>query len=102
MSEKPLFQDSDEQEAIYAPQQVPGTGPADSATDAQETPISDGNLADPGLIPGAAAAGAGMGGTGTSTTTGTLSGVAPAAGGAELANMLDDEDSADGRDAIKE
>ena len=93
MSEKPLFQDSDEQESIYTGERVPGSGPVEPATDAGKSRIRDGNLADPGLIPGAVATGANIGGTGPSTGTGTLSGVAPIAGGAGLTDMIDDDDT---------
>ena len=77
MSDKPLFQDSDEQEARYAPDQVPGSGPATSTGDA-----------DTGLIPGAIAP---AGGT---LTPATGSVFAPVAGGAGLADVGDDEDPA--------
>ena len=82
MSEKPLFQDSDEQEARYAPKQVLGSGPAKPAGDA-----------DTGLIPGAIAPAEG----GTLTPApGSI--FAPVAGGAGLADMIDDEDTTRGRD----
>ncbi len=73
MSDKPLFNNTDEQEALYAPQQLPEDNAARDAVEHDDSQQSD----DVVLVPGAAAGSAGMGGTGPSTGTGTLSGVAP-------------------------
>ena len=65
MSDQPLFQNTDEQESVYAPQQVPGaeqervraddkTGPADSPT--FDSPPAAAPVANLGNAPSAAAA----------------------------------------------
>jgi hypothetical protein len=90
--DKPLFQDSDEQEARFAPQQLPGAGPANTTTPGAAETSVDENLADPGLVPGAIAGGGDTGGTGPSTGTGTLSGVAPVAGSAGFNELIDEDE----------
>jgi hypothetical protein len=103
MSEKPLFQDSDEQEAIYAPQPVPGGGPAESPPEVEGNQSGAQDLVETMLVPGTIAVGAGVGGTGPSTGAGTLSGVAPVAGAAaETTNAPTDEDTAGRPDEVKE
>jgi hypothetical protein len=75
MSDQPLFQNSDEEEARYAPERVPGGGPAKQSGDP-----------DTGLIPGAIAPVSG----GTLTpSAGNI--FAPEAGAAGLTDMLDDD-----------
>ena len=96
MSEKPLFQNSDEQEERYAPERVPGSGPAEPAADAEESRSGGEDSADTGLIPGAIAP---LGGTMTPATGSVF---APTAGSAGLDDMLDDEDTERHRDQIKE
>ncbi len=96
MSEKPLFQNSDEQEERYAPERVPGSGPAEPVADAEESRSGGGDSADTGMIPGAIAP------VGGATTPATGSVFAPIAGSAGLDDMLDDEDTARGRDEVKE
>ncbi len=78
MSEKPLFQNSDQQEGIYAPQQLP-EGSAGERAAAVEGDKGNAGVADVPAV--ALAGGANTGGLGPSvSTTGTQSGIAPAAG----------------------
>lgn len=90
MSEDRLFQQADEQEAIYAPRQLPDGTPGGQAA-AIEGDTSNTDDAVPAV---ALAGGANTGGLGPSvSTSGTASGIAPAAGLAGLTS--DDEDTAD-------
>lgn len=73
MSDNPLFNNTDEQEALYAPQQLLEDSTARDAVEHDDTEGQE----DAVIVPGAAAGSAGMGGTGPSTGAGTLSGVAP-------------------------
>lgn len=82
MTEKPLFQNNDEQEALFAPQQLPAGSAGERKANLDEGAGPDSDLTNVGLLPGAAAVGANTGGTGPATGAGTLSGVAPIAGGA--------------------
>jgi hypothetical protein len=93
MSDRPLFQDADEQEATYAPQQVPAGDAGDGTIDTG-VPL----VALPIAATGAAASTAGPGYAGGSA--GTVSGVIPALGAAALANETerDEEDEARRRD----
>lgn len=75
MSDKPLFQKSDEEEARYASERVPGSGPSERSGDP-----------DTGLIPGAIAPT--VGGTLTPATGNVF---APIAGGAALDDLINDE-----------
>ena len=84
MSEKPLFQNSDEQESIYTGERVPGSGPAEAATDSEDS-RSGSEDADTGLIPGAIAPTTGA----TTPSTGSI--FAPTAGAAGLDDMLDED-----------
>lgn len=88
MNDKPLFQNSDEQEERYTSERVPGSGPAEPAGKTEESRTGSEDSADTGLIPGAIA-------PVTGATTPTSGGVfAPVAGGAGLDDMLDNEDTA--------
>ncbi len=89
MSDTPLFENADEQEAHYAPDRVPGSGPAAGGR-------SSADAADTGLIPGAVAP------VGGAMTPSTGSVFAPVAGGAGLDDMLDTDDTAADRDGVKE
>jgi hypothetical protein len=75
MSDKPLFQDADDKEAIYAPQQLPEGSGAERAADLdeQERGGSGPNIA---VVPGAAL-GSGAAGVGTGTGNGMLPGIVP-------------------------
>ncbi len=95
MSDKPLFQDSAEQEATQAPQQLQEASAARRRADLEEATGPDADLTNVGLLPGAVAVGTNTGGTGPSTGAGTLSGVAPVAGGAGLAEEASTEDDQD-------
>lgn len=93
MSEKPLFQNIDEQERDNAPQQLPDGSPGQRAA-ALEGDEGSANAAVPAVT---LAGGANTGGLGPSVgTTGTASGVAPAAGLAGLTGAIDDDDAARG------
>lgn len=97
MSEKPLFQNSDEQEGVYAPQQLPEGSVGERSAAVEGDSGGDIDAPDAALLPGAFAGGANMGGLGPSVgTTGTASGIAPAAGAAGLADAFDDNDAAPG------
>ncbi len=91
MSEKPLFNKSDDQEAIYAPQQLPEDAAGRQASDVDAGRAGNQDAGDSIIVPGAAAGGAGMGGTGPSTGAGTLSGMAPVVGGPALDAQVDDD-----------
>ena len=91
MSDKPLFQNSDEQEAIYAPQQLPEDTAATDRVEIDERERADADGGDTVLVPGAAAGDAGMSGTGPSTGAGTLSGVTPMPIGTTLSDEADTE-----------
>ena len=79
MSDKPLFQDADEQEATYAPQQT-------SEVADQEAP-QDGM---PLIVPAAGAVGPGITGT-PGAGAGSIAAGAPAVGAAELETEMDNE-----------
>lgn len=90
MSDQPLFQNSDEQEAIYAPQQLPDESSAAVADDRSDQDAGGVDATVPAI---ALAGGANTGGLGPSAgTTGTASGVAPTAGLAGLTGAVDDDD----------
>lgn len=94
MSEKPLFQNSDEQESVYAPQQLPEGSAGERAAAVEGDSRSDVGTADATIPAATLAAGANVGGLGPAVgTTGTQSGVAPAAGLAGLNAATDDEDT---------
>ena len=72
MSDKPLFQNADEQEAAYAPQQSPDEAVQD-AVQADEVGSGDATGGDGGAnlpLPGPGAAGAGAGQFGTHNASG--------------------------------
>lgn len=88
MSEKPLFQNIDDQERDIAPQQLPD-GSAEQRAAAIEGDVDSAAAAVPAIT---LAGGANTGGMGPSVgTTGTSSGVAPAAGLAGLTGAIDDD-----------
>ena len=88
MNDKPLFQNSDEQEELYGEERVPGSGPAEPGAKAEGSRSGSEDSADTGLIPGAIA-------PVTGATTPSSGGIfAPVAGGAGLDDMLDNEDTA--------
>lgn len=100
MSDRQLFQNTDEQEAAYAPQQLPEGTAGDRAADVEEGEDDRGGGIGGVVLPlgaaGIAAGGGGAGGLGASSgTTGTGSGVGPAIGAAALADETsrDDEDA---------
>jgi hypothetical protein len=97
MSDRPLFQDADEQEATYAPQQVPGEADqvaADEGAADREVDVPVAAL--PIAASGAAANTAGPGYAGGSA--GTVSGLAPAVGAVALANEIEKQDEPERRD----
>ena len=74
MSDTPLFQNTDEQEAAYASQQTPGAGEAGL------------------VVPAAALVGTTSAGTSAGTGAGApTAGVAPAVGAAALADTAEDQ-----------
>ena len=88
MSDKPLFQNTDEQEATYAPQQLPAQASDRQATNAEASAGSD-ILAPVDVVPTAGvafeAAGIGTGAGVSSGTAGTTGGIVPAVGAVALA-----------------
>lgn len=97
MSEKPLFQNADEQEAAYAPQQLPEGSAAEQLARTDER--AGGGTATADNISPAAALGAGSGRLGTDSSAVTTSplntGVDPEVGAAGLAGRaVDDADDA--------
>ncbi len=99
MSERPLFQNMDEQEAAYAPQQRP-EGDAIDQVAADEGTSDQGTAAGAAALPVAATGGAvnspGLGYSGG--TAGTTGGMVPAVGAVALGNHLADQDEAERRD----
>ncbi|HEY0607629.1 MAG TPA: hypothetical protein VGD58_32230 [Herpetosiphonaceae bacterium] len=98
MSDRPLFQNSDEQEAIYAPQQLPADTRAKETAnvdDAREREVGD----DVVIVP---AASAGMlGQTGGGISTGVVGGAPSAIGpavGEDAVEDVTDENRRDRRD----
>lgn len=86
----PLFQNIDEQEAVYAPQQLPGGFQSDIvASDARtdDSPLIS------GLVPVAAAAGGSGGATGGTVGGG---GAAPIVPDAPVQRQLDDDNDMSG------
>lgn len=96
MSEKPLFQNIDDQERDIAPQQLPD-GSAGQRAAAIEGDVDSADATVPAV---ALAGGANTGGLGPAAgTTGTSSGVAPAAGLAGLSGAIDDDDASGAADS---
>lgn len=97
MSDRPLFQDSDDREATFAPEQLP-SGTEQAAVD-EGTPNRESGLPAPTLplaATGAAVSAAGAGNTGG--TAGTVSGAVPAIGAIALADEVEKNDAAERRD----
>jgi hypothetical protein len=87
MSDKPLFENEDAQERVYAPQELPEGSPeerraADEEGRARGSTVNDG--VDGAVVP-AIAGGVMSGPLGMSSGTGNHPGVAPAIGSAALA-----------------
>ena len=94
MSDTPLFQNTDEQEAAYAPQQLPEGSAAEGAADIEQGERGVAGGADMPRAETGVAAGAGLS-TGASTSVTTAPGAAPAA----IAASEDDEQEAAHRTA---
>jgi hypothetical protein len=95
MSDKPLFQNTDAQEAEYAPEELPEGTRGDALADIEEGEDARGSiLTDNNIVVPAAAAGlgSGAGSTGATGATGTAAGVGPAVGAAALAEETEDDD----------
>jgi hypothetical protein len=95
MSERPLFQNTDEQEAAYAPQELPA-GAAQRAVEVDEARGGRVDLADSGVLPAAPAAEASMTGIGPSAEAYGLASGAPSAASTAGVTDADDEDAAPG------
>ncbi len=99
MSDRPLFQNTDEQEAAYAPEQLSGgaeagevageRGAADATTVGAVAPLTVAST-------GSAVTGAGT--TGGGGTAGTTGGGLPALGALALAEETEEQDEAKRRD----
>jgi hypothetical protein len=93
MSDRPLFQDADEREAIYAPQQLPADTAAKHAADVDDNREREVGT-DVTIVP---AAGAGLlGQTGGGISTGVVGG-APSALGPAVASEATKEATRDDR-----
>lgn len=93
MSDQPLFQNTDEQESVYAPHQLPEGTSADAAADiddgARDTNMSGDDVGVPG-------AGAGLLGlTGGGVSTGIVGGSPAATGPVVGASESEDETAGD-------
>ena len=101
MSDRPLFQNSDEQEAAYAPQQLPEGTTAEHAAEVEEGGRNATNAGSTIAVPAAVVAGGagGTAGSGYSTGAGgTVAGLGPALGAAALGEATaEDDDTADRR-----
>jgi hypothetical protein len=96
MSDKPLFQNQEEQERVYAPQELP-----QGSADEREAAVEEGDTSSdvgsnaaigaPGALAPAMLGGAASGSLGMSGGSGMMPGVAPAIGAAALSDA-DDED----------
>jgi hypothetical protein len=97
MSDRPLFQDADEEEARYAPQQLPGN--ADQSTDEEGVASPDVVVPVAAAPIAAAGAAANTGGPGyAGGSAGTVSGIAPAIGAVAIAEELEKDDDEERRD----
>jgi hypothetical protein len=93
MSDQPLFQKADEQEAIYAPQQAPSDHPSKQAADIEDGGRDTETTTDEIGVP---AAGAGLlGQTGGGISTGTVGGGPSALGPAVSSSAPEDETAGD-------
>lgn len=88
MSDTALFQNADEQEAVYAPQQLPEGSAAKEEADVE---ARDADNTTPGFI--AVPAGNAVSSGGASGTSGTASAAVPAVGAAALSHETQDEDT---------
>lgn len=93
MSDRPLFQDMDEQEAVYAPQQLPDGSAPKSAADTETRAGGEGVDRGAVAVPVAGILGAGAGAGGMSGTSGAPGGIGPALGAAALADETRDTDA---------
>ncbi len=99
MSDKPLFQNMDEQEAKYAPNQLPIGADAGQAANTEAAATDDTPAkVDIAPTPGIAfeAAGVGTGAGAATGTAGTTTGIAPAVGAVALAQETAKPDTHDG------
>lgn len=89
MSDRPLFQDADEREAIYAPQQLPDDTTAKHAAELDDA-ARDREVGDDVVVVPAASAGM-LGQTGGGISTGVVGGAPSAIGPAVGADATEDE-----------
>ena len=94
MSEQPLFQNMDEQEAAYAPQELPAGTAGEQAADVEESRSEGVDLTDSGLLLAAPAAGASLTGIGPSAEAYGLASGAPSAASAAGVTAADDDEDA--------
>ena len=100
MSDQPLFQNQEEQERVYAPQELP-----QGSADEHEAAVEEGGgsadvgsnaaIGAPGALGPAMLGGAASGSLGMSGGAGIMPGVAPAIGAAALSDADDDERNQD-------
>lgn len=88
MSDRPLFQDADEREAIYAPQQLPADTPPKEAANVDDA-ARDREVGDDVVVVPAASAGM-LGQTGGGISTGVVGGAPSAIGPAVGEDAVDD------------
>ncbi|WP_026370567.1 hypothetical protein [Kallotenue papyrolyticum] len=89
MSDKPLFQNADELEARYAPDQLPPDTPEQRRAAADEPPSGESDVL---IVPGAAALGEHGTPGGVAGAPGALGGVVPLPDELRQARAADDED----------
>jgi hypothetical protein len=95
MSDKPLFENTDEQEALYAPHQLPEGTSADHAADIDDGPRDTNTTGDDIGVP---AAGAGLlGQTGGGVVTGGVVGGSPSATGPVTGGAAPEDETAGDR-----
>ena len=95
MSDTPLFQGADEQEAAFAPQQLPAEDASQTTGDSDASDAANTDRAGAVPVPAAGLMGVSLGMGGTGASGGAAGGIGPAIGAAALANETEDEDASD-------
>ncbi len=91
MSDEPLFQKTDEQERVYAPQELPEGSAAEHKAEVEEG-ARDSAVPEGGIVSPAVAAGPAAGGVATAYPGGT-EGIAPEVTDDEIPMEMEDEES---------
>lgn len=88
MNDKPLFQNSDEQEAEYAPEQLPEGSPGRLAADLEDAEDDPANDAPEIVLPAAGLGASGSAGASTGSSGGVAAGIGPALGATVLGEEI--------------